>query len=136
MGSETQNMASWCMPCLFRTLIVETICTLFQAALLEQKIILVSPNQGILSACVLAINMMLRPYIWQHPFIPVLPEQHLAMLQSSNPFIIGCLKRPDNSFLSKEELIIDLTSGQVEMPKRRKGQYPELPDRKKLFALY
>lgn len=51
------------------------------------------PNMGVLTAVVLALTPLVRPFAWQSLLLPVLPctEEHLDLLQVLND---ACTPRP------------------------------------------
>ncbi|KVH94038.1 DENN domain-containing protein [Cynara cardunculus var. scolymus] len=70
--------------------VVEVVLTIFAGALLEKQIVFVCSNLGILSASVLSIIPLIRPYQWQSFFMPVLPNDMLDFLDAPVPFIVSC----------------------------------------------
>ena len=61
------------------------------AALLERQMVVFCPNIGVLSAAVLALVPLMRPFAWQSLLLPVLPvqEKMLDLLEAPVPFIFG-----------------------------------------------
>ena len=61
------------------------------------------PNIGILSAVVLSIIPLMRPFAWQSLLLPILPVQDsmLDILEAPVPFILG-VKVRDNHFLKSQ----------------------------------
>ena len=53
------------------------------------------PNMGVLSAAVLALVPLMRPFAWQSLLLPVLPvqEKMLDLLEAPVPFIFGIKAR-------------------------------------------
>ena len=53
------------------------------AVLLERQTVVFCQNIGVLTAVVLALTPLVRPFAWQSLLLPVLPctEQHLDLLQ-------------------------------------------------------
>lgn len=58
-------------------------------ALLEKQLVMFCPNIGLLSACVLSLIPLLRPFSWHSLLMPVLPDKLLGFLEAPVPFIIG-----------------------------------------------
>lgn len=61
------------------------------AALLERQMVVFCPNIGILSAVVLSLIPLMRPFAWQSLLLPILPVQDkmLDILEAPVPFILG-----------------------------------------------
>jgi hypothetical protein len=55
----------------------------------ERSIIFVSNNLTILSNVILGFQVLIRPFIWYHPLIQVLPSALLGILDSPFPMIVG-----------------------------------------------
>ncbi len=63
----------------------------FAATLLERQMVVFCPNIGILSAVVLSLIPLMRPFAWQSLLLPILPVQDkmLDLLEAPVPFIVG-----------------------------------------------
>ncbi|GFP87241.1 denn domain-containing protein 5b [Phtheirospermum japonicum] len=66
-----------------------SVLTLFAAALLEKQILVVCSNLGVLSAIVLSVIPLIRPYQWQSWLMPVLPNDMLDFLDAPVPYIVS-----------------------------------------------
>ena len=55
----------------------------------ERSIIFVSNNLTILSNVILGFQVLIRPFIWYHPLIQILPSALLGILDSPFPMIVG-----------------------------------------------
>lgn len=78
-----------CVKQLFDRIDVKTIVDLLLLLLLEEKILLVS-NQLELLPILLEGLLVLLPYTWPHPFIPLIPYYLLPVLiDSPSPFLFG-----------------------------------------------
>jgi hypothetical protein len=62
---------------------------LFESALTEGKIILVSKYLGMLTLASESLLLLLWPMSWHHILIPILPANLLGYLQAPVPYIIG-----------------------------------------------
>ncbi|XP_076908261.1 uncharacterized protein LOC143565046 [Bidens hawaiensis] len=89
LGEEATAMSVWAIACLCGNLRLEHILTIFAGALLEKQIVFLCSNLGILSASVLSIIPLIRPYHWQSFLMPVLPNDMLDFLDAPVPFIVG-----------------------------------------------
>ncbi|KAK7819332.1 denn domain-containing protein 5b, partial [Quercus suber] len=107
------------------------VLTLFAAALLEKQIVVVCSNLGILSASVLSIIPLIRPYQWQSLLMPVLPNDMLDFLDAPVPYIVG-VKNKTNEVQSKltNVILLDVNKNQVKSP-----SIPQLPKQRELFSL-
>ena len=93
-GNEDMILAEWCVPILCSHVSPKTLVKVFICALLEQRIIFVCEDLGILSAALLAVIPLLFPYVWQSVFLPVLPENMAEFLQAPVPFLVGVRQLP------------------------------------------
>lgn len=59
------------------------------AVLLERSVVAFCPNVSSLSAVVLALVPLLRPFAWQCLLLPVTPNSMLGFLEAPVPFIMG-----------------------------------------------
>lgn len=75
----------WC----HRSLSLENIITVLNAALLEKQIVVFCPHIGTLAAVVLSLVALLRPFSWQSLMLPVTPTSMLAFLEAPVPFVLG-----------------------------------------------
>ncbi len=77
---------------------------------------------------------LLRPYIFQGPFIPVLPRHMLEYLEAPVPFIIGITALPPDpehvKRLEMEKIIVYIDHNKLSLPK---DKLPSLPEPKKLY---
>ena len=64
------------------------------------------PNIGILSAVVLSIIPLMRPFAWQSLLLPILPVQDsmLDILEAPVPFILGVKVRDDRVLTSQPSI--------------------------------
>lgn len=65
---------------------------MFELALSEKKILLVSSSLSMLNIAAESVCTLFFPMTWQHILIPVLPKKLLSYLQAPMPFIIGVSK--------------------------------------------
>ncbi|CAO2841991.1 unnamed protein product [Amaranthus hypochondriacus] len=116
--------------CLCGFLRLEHIMTLFAGALLEKQIIFVCPNLGILSASVLSLIPLLRPYQWQSLLMPVLPNDMLDFLDAPVPYVVGVQSRTSEvNSKSTNAILVDINRNQV-----RSQSMPPLPQQRELLA--
>lgn len=124
---ESQLLQEFGGTVLFNVLPVPTIIQLLTALLLEYKVLLVSPNKRLLSATVLSLLPLIRPFVYDAPVFPVLPLALFKSLGAPGPALVGLTKQP---FVQSTEgfLIVNLHTGVVQCTK----PLPNLPDLSKL----
>ncbi|CAL0320265.1 unnamed protein product [Lupinus luteus] len=127
---EATALSIWSVACICGTLRLEHVLTLFAAALLEKQIVVVCSNLGILSASVLSVIPLIRPYRWQSLLMPVLPNDMLEFLDAPVPYIVG-IRNKTNEVQSKltNAVLVDLNRNQVKSP-----TIPPLPRHKELIS--
>ncbi|KAG6974562.1 hypothetical protein JG687_00000278 [Phytophthora cactorum] len=124
---------------LFDTLDVSTVLLVFTAALLENRILLVSSYLSVLMKVSESLRALMHPLSWPHVYLPVLPRRMLQYLECPTPFIFGAEKQAlddaqrqlieeggDDLFAGagEELLVVDLDKGAV-----LRGEVPcALPD--------
>ncbi|KAF5179229.1 DENN (AEX-3) domain-containing protein [Thalictrum thalictroides] len=126
---EAGALSIWTIACLCGFLRLEHVLTMLAAALLEKQIVVVCTNLGILSASVLSVIPLIRPYHWQSLLMPVLPNDMLEFLDAPVPYIVG-VKTKTGEVQSKLSNVtqVDANKNQVRSP-----SMPQLPQYKELF---
>ncbi|KAK4368593.1 hypothetical protein RND71_012385 [Anisodus tanguticus] len=127
---EATALSVWAVACLCGSLRLEHVLTLFAGALLEKQIVVACSNLGILSACILSIIPLIRPYQWQSLLMPVLPNDMLDFLDAPVPYIVG-VKNKTSEVQSKltNAILVDANKNQVKSP-----TLPQLPQQKELYS--
>jgi hypothetical protein len=75
----------------------------------------------------LSIIPLLRPFIWQGPFIPILPSSLSEYLQAPVPLICGVLELSQNQLSElKEAFILNVDSSEAILPSTGIVQLPHL----------
>ncbi|XP_076905830.1 uncharacterized protein LOC143561715, partial [Bidens hawaiensis] len=130
LDEEATAMSVWAIACLCGNLRLEHVLTIFAGALLEKQIVFLCSNLGILSASVLSIIPLIRPYHWQSFLMPVLPNDMLDFLDAPVPFIVG-VKHKTAEVQSKTAnvIFVDANKNQV-----KSSSLPHLPQHKELFT--
>jgi hypothetical protein len=128
---EATALSVWAIATICGSFRLEHVLTFFAGALLEKQIVVVCSNLGILSALVLSIIPLIRPYQWQSLLMPILPNEMLDFLDAPVPYIVG-VKNKTNDVQSKltNAIIVDANKNQVRSP-----TIPQLPQHKELFSL-
>lgn len=127
---EASALSVWTVACICGNLRLEHVMLMFAGALLEKQIVIVCSNLGFLSASVLSIIPLIRPYQWESLLMPVLPTEMLDFLDAPVPYIIG-IKNKTAEIQSKlaSVILIDANKNQVKSP-----SMPQLPQHKELFS--
>lgn len=104
---------------LFRALTLPNIVTLFEYALSESRIILLSSHTAMLHLASAAISNLLYPLKWTGVFIPVLPARLIQALEAPCPYIVGIERRYDNLELPEDDFVlVDLDEDTIESTAR------------------
>ncbi|KAE8686060.1 hypothetical protein F3Y22_tig00111086pilonHSYRG00004 [Hibiscus syriacus] len=108
-----------------------SILDVLAGVLLEKQVVVVCPNLGVLSAVVLALIPIIRPFQWQSLLLPVLPVTMLDFLDAPVPFLVGVQDKPADLKMKTTSNLV-----QVNLPKKQvKTCYvPPLPQRKELVS--
>jgi len=115
---------------LFKSLCVDNVLFVLSCILLELRVITLSKSLQRLSDCTHALHSLLYPFVWQHIFIPLLPESLASYLSSPIPFLIGvpayifknCRKKDLSSVV-----VVNLDSDQVST--RGLSELTQLPEK-------
>ncbi|GAB4838026.1 hypothetical protein Ancab_027553 [Ancistrocladus abbreviatus] len=127
---EATALSVWAISCICGSLRLEHVLTLFAGALLEKQIVIVCSNLGILSASVLSLIPLIRPYQWHSLLMPVLPNDMLDFLDAPVPYIVG-VRNKTSEVQSKltSAILVDVNKNQVKSP-----SMPQLPKQKELLS--
>ncbi|KAK7303994.1 hypothetical protein RJT34_14962 [Clitoria ternatea] len=128
---EATALSIWAVACICGTLRLENVLTFFAGALLEKQIVFVCSNLGILSASVLSVIPLIRPYQWQSLLMPILPNDMLEFLDAPVPYIVGIKNKTNEvqSKLTNNVILIDANRNQV-----KSSTIPQLPRQKELIS--
>ncbi|XP_020084630.1 uncharacterized protein LOC109707627 isoform X4 [Ananas comosus] len=102
---EALALSIWTVATVCRSLSLESVLALFAGALLEKQVVVMCPNLGVLSAIVLSIIPMIRPFEWQSLLLPVLPRKMVDFLDAPVPFIVGIQHKPTDVKMKTANLI-------------------------------
>ncbi|KAL4571823.1 hypothetical protein LXL04_018588 [Taraxacum kok-saghyz] len=127
---EATALSVWAIACLCGSLNLEHVLTIFAGALLEKQIVFVCSNLGILSATVLSIIPLIRPYHWQSFLMPVLPNDMVDFLDAPVPFVVG-VKQKTAEVQSKSANVIFVDANKNHV---KSVSLPKLPRHKELLA--
>ncbi|KAL3517750.1 hypothetical protein ACH5RR_020339 [Cinchona calisaya] len=129
-AEEAAALSMWTTATICRILSLENILALLTGVLLEKQVVVVCPNLGVLSAVVLSLIPIIRPFQWQSLFLPILPDKMLDFLDAPVPFIVGVQHKPANLKTRTSSLVhVNVVKDQVKM-----CNLPVLPQRKELLS--
>ncbi|KAJ6403653.1 hypothetical protein OIU84_011955 [Salix udensis] len=129
-AEEALALSIWTTATVCRVLSLENVLTLVAGVLLEKQVVVVCPNLGVLSAVVLSLVPMIRPFQWQSLLLPILPRQMLDFLDAPVPFIVGIQHRPADLKIKPSNLVhVNVLKNQVKM-----CHLPVLPRYKELVS--
>ena len=83
----------------------KVLMILFEAILLERKVILRSKSKSKLSRTSEALCELLYPLKWQHIYIPIVPEGLTEYLEAPTPYLMGVLSDISTENLNYEQSI-------------------------------
>ncbi|KAE8774946.1 DENN domain-containing protein 5B [Hordeum vulgare] len=122
-AEEALALSIWTMATVCRALSLESMLALFTGVLLEKQIVVICPNLGVLSAIVLSIIPMIRPFQWQSLLLPVLPRKLIDFIDAPVPFIAGIQHKPPDIKMKASSLVrINVQKDQV-----KANLLPQLP---------
>lgn len=149
-----QEVRLWSITQLCRVLSLEHILQLLKSLLLEERVVVLCSDLGVLSSCVLAMACLLQPFTWQNLWLPVTPMTPMQLregtcvlgtmlLQAVFPFILGipCNDEETLFAMTSEEyreelqekqaewLVVRLLDDEVRVSKQA---LPPLPNAKRL----
>ncbi|MED6183489.1 hypothetical protein PIB30_038266 [Stylosanthes scabra] len=129
-AEEAFALSIWTTATTCRVLSLESVLALVTGVLLEKQVVVVCPNLGVLSAIVLCLIPMIRPFQWQSLLLPVLPGTMLDFLDAPVPYIVGIQQMPDDSHMKSNNLVlVNAMKNQVKM-----CQLPRLPRYRELYS--
>ncbi|XBH87327.1 hypothetical protein VPH35_074804 [Triticum aestivum] len=129
-AEEALALSIWTMATVCRALSLESMLALFTGVLLEKQIVVICPNLGVLSAIVLSIIPMIRPFQWQSLLLPVLPRKLIDFIDAPVPFIAGIQHKPPDIKMKASSLVrINVQKDQV-----KANLLPQLPRYKDLVS--
>lgn len=130
VAEEAVALSVWTTATICRVLSLDSILALLTGVLLEKQVIVVGSNLGALSAVVLSIIPIIRPFEWQSLFLSILPGKMLDFLDAPVPYIVGIKNKPADLKIKTSNLVlVNLAKDQVKM-----CSLPLLPRRKELYA--
>ncbi|MCL7031108.1 hypothetical protein MKW94_013205 [Papaver nudicaule] len=130
-AEEAYGLSIWTTATVCRVLSLESVLALFTGVLLEKQVVVVCPNLGVLSAVVLSLIPMIRPFEWQSLMLPVLPKNMLDFIDAPVPFIVGIQHKPaDLKMKTSDHINVNVYKDQV----KKMCYMPPLPRHRELIA--
>ncbi|XP_042390447.1 uncharacterized protein LOC121985644 isoform X7 [Zingiber officinale] len=129
-AEEALALSIWTTATICRALSLESILALLAGALLEKQVAVICPNLGMLSAIVLSIIPMIRPFQWHSLFLPILPRKMLDFVDAPVPYIVGLMHKPTDIQMK----ISNLVQINVYKDKVKSCSLPQLPRYKELIS--
>ncbi|GMY06195.1 denn domain-containing protein 5b [Fagus crenata] len=129
-AEEVLALSIWTTATICRVLSLESVLALVAGVLLEKQVVVVCPNLGVLSAIVLSLVSLIRPFEWQSLLLPVLPGKMLDFLDAPVPYIVGIQHKPADLKMKTSNLVhVNVLKDQVKM-----CHLPALPRHKELVS--
>ncbi|GMJ09037.1 hypothetical protein like AT2G20320 [Hibiscus trionum] len=129
-AEEACALSVWTTATICRVLSLDSILAMIAGVLLEKQVVVICPNLGVLSAVVLSMVPLIRPFQWQSLFLPVLPMRMLDFLDAPVPFVVGLQHKPMDLKMKTSNLVqVNILKNQV-----KTCHLPTLPWRKELVS--
>ncbi|KAG0558563.1 hypothetical protein KC19_10G038000 [Ceratodon purpureus] len=129
-AEECEALAVWSVATICRELSLQNVLSMLACTLLEKQMVVICPNLGVLSAVVLAMKPMIRPYVWQCLLLPVLPNKMLDFLDAPVPYIVGIQSKTSEVQSKVANLVrVNVLKNKVSM-----SSIPPLPEYNKLLS--
>ncbi|XP_022758550.1 uncharacterized protein LOC111305354 isoform X1 [Durio zibethinus] len=129
-AEEALALSVWTTATICRVLSLDSILAVVAGVLLEKQVVVLCPNLGVLSAVVLSLVPLIRPFQWQSLLLPVLPMRMLDFLDAPVPFLVGVQHKPTDLKMKTSNLVqVNLLKKQV-----KTCHLPTLPRHKELVS--
>jgi len=129
---ESELLMQFSGELLFHVLPVKVIIQLLTAVFLEYKVVLVSPHPKLLTAAVLALIPLCRPFEIAASVIPMMPRSLFPYLDAPVPLLVGMTSPPPQESLSAPDsffCVVNLNTATLTTTK----PLPMLPDQAALI---
>ncbi|KAE8681744.1 alcohol dehydrogenase class-3 [Hibiscus syriacus] len=104
-AEEAFALSVWTVATICRVLSLDSILAMVVGVLLEKQVVVICPNLGVLSAVVLSMVPLIRPFQWQSLCLPVLPMRMLDFLDAPVPFLVGLQHKPMDLKMKTSNLV-------------------------------
>jgi hypothetical protein len=88
-------LEDWTCAVLFSRVSADVVVKIVNLLLLEQSLVIVGEDLGLVSAIGTGLISLLAPFRWDNPFVPSLPAGLADVLQSPVPYIVGIAADPE-----------------------------------------
>ena len=113
---------------LFRILNFDLIIAAWKCLLLERKLILLCSSKSTLHQVANGLINLLFPFIWNHVFIPILPEKMKLFIESPVPSLIGISFPIEIREIPNDCIILNIDKNCLENY-NNENSLPELPSK-------
>ncbi|XP_039013721.1 uncharacterized protein LOC120143481 isoform X1 [Hibiscus syriacus] len=129
-AEEAFALSVWTVATICRVLSLDSILAMVAGVLLEKQVVVICPNLGVLSAVVLSMVPLIRPFQWQSLCLPVLPMRMLDFLDAPVPFLVGLQQKPMDLKMKTSNLVqVNVLKNQV-----KTCHLPTLPRHRELLS--
>jgi len=129
---EEELYAEWGLPLTFYQLSFKTLTMLLSAILLERRVLVYCKNLRFLSALVLSLPPLLRPFMYQSVMIPMLPQSLPNLLEAPVPYVIGVTQMPENVNIPDDVIVFNVQKDSY----KSSTPIPMLPKFKELYPFF
>lgn len=129
---QEELFAEWGLPLTFHLLSFRVIIVMLSAILLERKVVVCCKRLRFLSALVLSLPPLLRPFLYQSVIIPMLPQTLPHLLEAPVPYVIGVTHIPEDTIISDDVVIINVEKDSY----KSTLPVPTLPRSRALYPLH
>ncbi|KAL9168947.1 hypothetical protein ABFS82_04G047200 [Erythranthe guttata] len=129
-AEEAHSLSLWSTATICRVLSLPSVLALVTGMLLEKQVVVLCPNLGVLSAVVLSLIPIIRPFEWQSLFLPILPVKMLDFVDAPVPFVVGVQHKLADLKMKTGDLVqVNVVKDQV-----KTCNLPQLPRHKELMS--
>ena len=125
-GDLMKDLAMYSFNVLFSCLSIDNVVRVLRAVLLEEKIVFISRDIGLVTAAALSVLPLDQPLTYQNVLLPLLPgdDEFLDFLGAPSPYCFGVLENERLSELIDEDItVVYLDENKVKYPETM----PHLP---------
>ena len=117
-----------CFDILFRVLDYDIIITAWKCLLLEKTLFIICSSKSTLYQVSNALINLLFPFVWNHVYIPILPEKMKLFMESPVPSLIGISFEINIEEIPNDGLILNINKNCFENY-NKDNILPELPSK-------
>eukprot|EP00981_Chlorochromonas_danica_P008745 scaffold2302_cov209-Ochromonas_danica.AAC.9 len=123
----------WALAVLMTQLSPHQVCQTINLLLLEQSLVIVGSRPGVVTAVCLGIHTLLRPFVWEGLFLPLVPHYAHDLFAAPVPLIVGTLTPPRNDEVSESTAILYLCEEEIILNAPDQGRSTILTKQEYLF---